>query len=191
MASRLVIVRHGETEWSRAGRHTGRTDIPLDARGRERARALSRVLATKWDFAAVYCSPLVRAWETCELAGFAERAEVLDDLMEWDYGEYEGLTTAEILESHPGWVLWRDGVIGGETLQHVAARAESVIALAERADGDVLLFSHGHILRVLTARWLRMPAIAGQRFALRTGSASELGYEHDWTALLSWNIRGA
>ena len=190
MASRLVIVRHGETEWSRAGRHTGRTDIPLDHAGRERARALRAVLAG-WHFAAVYSSPLARAWQTSELAGFGERATMLDDLREWDYGEYEGLTTPQIRERDPGWVLWRNGVPGGETLDSVAERADRVIALVEEIDGDVLLVSHGHLLRVLTARWLQMPAVSGQRFALGTGTPGELGYEHDWTALLRWNLAGA
>lgn len=190
MASRLVIVRHGETEWSHSGRHTGRSDIPLDARGRARASALSRVLAN-WDYAAVYCSPLARARETCELAGFGGRAAMLDDLMEWRYGEYEGLTTAQIRASRPGWVLWRDGVIGGETLDDVAERADNVIALAHRISGTVLLFSHGHFLRVLTACWLQMAAIAAQRFELSTGSVSVLGHEREWTALVRWNIVAA
>lgn len=190
MASRLIIVRHGETEWSRAGRHTGRTDIPLDPAGRERARALRAVLAG-WQFAAVYTSPLSRARQTCELAGFGGRAQVLDDLTEWDYGDYEGLTTQQIRDGRPGWVLWHDGVPRGETLAAVAHRADTVIAVAEEVDGDVLLVSHGHLLRVLTARWLQMPAVAGQRFALATGSPGELGYEHEATVLLRWNIVGA
>ena len=187
MASRLVIVRHGETEWSRAGRHTGRTDIPLDAPGRECARALGPVLA-RWDFAAVYTSPLARARETCELAGYGDRAVLLDDLVEWDYGEYEGLTIEEIREQRPGWSLWRDGVPGGETLEQVAARAERVISVADDDAGDVLLVAHGHLLRVLTARWLRLPAESGGHFALATCAPSELAYEHEWTALLSWNL---
>lgn len=187
MASRVVIVRHGETEWSRAGRHTGRSDVPLDAVGRERADQLGPVLA-RWRFNAVYTSPMARAVETCERAGVRHRAEVLDDLVEWDYGEYEGLTTPQIREQRPGWVLWRDGVPGGETLDDVAARAERVIARLHAVDGDVLLVSHGHLLRVLTARWLQMPAVLGQRFFLATGSPSELGYEHDWTVMCQWNI---
>lgn len=182
-----MIVRHGETEWSRTGRHTGRSDIPLDAAGRERARELEPVLA-QWRFAAVYTSPLARARETCTLAGVGARAEVIADLVEWDYGAYEGRTTPEIREHHPGWVLWRDGVPGGETLDEVAARADRVVALIDEVEGDVLLVSHGHVLRVLTARWLQLPAVAGQRFFLGTGAPSELGYEHDWTVMRRWNI---
>lgn len=182
-----MIVRHGETEWSRSGQHTGRTDIPLDAMGRERALSLRAALAG-WQFAAVYSSPLSRAWETVELAGFGGRAQPLDDLREWDYGEYEGLTTAQIRERVPGWVLWRNGVPGGETIDHVALRADRVIVLVGGVDGDVLLFSHGHLLRILTARWLQMPPDSGARFCLGTGLLSELGYEHEWTALQTWNV---
>lgn len=187
MASRLVIVRHGETEWSRSGQHTGRTDIPLDAEGRERAVGLRAALAG-WQFAAVFSSPLVRAWETVELAGLGDRAQPLDDLREWDYGDYEGLTTTQIRERVPGWVLWRDGVPSGETIEHVAQRADRVIALVGGISGDVLLISHGHMLRILTARWLEMPPETGARFCLGTGAPSELGYEHEWTALQTWNV---
>lgn len=185
-----MIVRHGETEWSRSGRHTGRSDIALDAVGRERARTL-RTLLARWQFAAVYTSPLLRARETCELAGFGNRAGILPDLVEWDYGAYEGRTTPEIREQRPGWVLWRDGVPGGETLDEVSARADRVVALVDEVEGDVLLVSHGHVLRVLTARWLQLPAVAGQRFFLATGAPSELGYEHDWSVMRTWNIDGA
>lgn len=188
MASRLVIVRHGETEWSRAGRHTGRTDIPLDDAGRACARALGPMLA-HWEFAAVYTSPLSRARETCELAGYGDREVLLDDLVEWDYGDYEGLTTEQIREQRPGWALWRDGVPGGEALAHVADRARHVLTTTEGDGADVLLVSHGHLLRVVTALWLDLPAVRGERFALATGAPSVLGHEHEWTALEAWNLR--
>jgi broad specificity phosphatase PhoE len=183
---RIIVVRHGETAWSREKRHTGRSDIPLTAEGREQARALVAQLAGL-DFAAVLVSPLQRARETCELAGFAERAVVEPDLIEWDYGEYEGMTGAEIEQRRPGWTLFGDGVVGGETIGDVAARAERVIARVRAVEGDVLLFGHGHQLRILTALWLEFPAAAAQHLQLATASPSTLGFEHDWTALLSWN----
>jgi broad specificity phosphatase PhoE len=185
-AQRIVVVRHGETEWSRERRHTGRTDLPLTAEGREQARSLVGRLAGL-TFAAVFASPLQRARETCAIAGFAERAVVDPDLIEWDYGECEGLTGEEIRERIPGWTLFGDGVIGGENIDDVAARARRVIARSRAIDGDVLLFGHGHQLRILTALWLDFPARAAQHLALATASPSLLGYEHDWTALLSWN----
>jgi broad specificity phosphatase PhoE len=183
---RIIVVRHGETAWSREKRHTGRSDIPLTAEGREQARALVAQLAGL-DFAAVVVSPLQRARETCELAGFAERAVVEPDLIEWDYGEYEGMTSAEIEQRRPGWTLFGDGVVGGETIGDVAARAERVIARVRAVEGPVLLFGHGHQLRILTALWLEFPAAAAQHLQLATASPSTLGFEHDWTALLSWN----
>ncbi len=186
MSQRIIVVRHGETEWSRDKRHTGRTDLPLTAEGREQALALIARLSGL-SFAAVFVSPLRRARETCELAGFADRAIVDPDLVEWDYGEYEGMTGAEIQERRPGWTLFRDGVIGGETIDDVAARAERVLTRVRAIDGNVLLFGHGHQLRILTARWLDFPAAAAQHLQLATASPSTLGYEHDWTALLSWN----
>ena len=186
MSQRIIVVRHGETEWSRDKRHTGRTDLPLTAEGREQALALI-VRLSGLSFAAVFVSPLRRARETCELAGFADRAIVDPDLVEWDYGEYEGMTGAEIQERRPGWTLFRDGVIGGETIDDVAARAERVLTRVRAIDGNVLLFGHGHQLRILTARWLDFPAAAAQHLQLATASPSTLGYEHDWTALLSWN----
>lgn len=187
MASRLVIVRHGETEWSRTGRHTGRTDIPLDEAGRECARALGPMLS-RWEFAAVYTSPLSRARATCELAGYGDRQVLLDDLAEWDYGGYDGLTLEQIRAERPGWVLWHDGVPGGETLEQVAERARRVLTTTGGDGGDVLLVSHGHLLRVLTALWLDMPAARGERFALATCAPSVLGHEHEWTALVAWNL---
>jgi len=185
-SQQIVVVRHGETEWSREKRHTGRTDLALTPEGREQARTLIAPLA-RFRFAAVFVSPLQRARETCNIAGFADRAVVDPDLVEWDYGDYEGLTSTEIQERRPGWTLFRDGVTGGETIDDVAARAQRVIARVRPIDGDVLLFGHGHQLRILTALWLEFPAVAAQRLQLATAAPSTLGFEHDWTALLSWN----
>jgi broad specificity phosphatase PhoE len=182
----VVIVRHGETEWSRIGRHTGRSDIALTPEGEEQARGLGARLAGL-TFAAVFVSPLQRARKTAELAGFGDVAVVDRDLIEWDYGAYEGRTSEEIQEQRPGWTLFRDGVPGGETLDDVAARAAHVIDRVRGIDGDVLLFGHGHQLRVLTALWLEFAPVAAQHLQLATASPSTLGYEHDWTALLSWN----
>jgi broad specificity phosphatase PhoE len=185
-SQRIVVVRHGETEWSRIQRHTGRSDLPLTATGREQAESLITKLAGL-QFAAVFVSPLLRARETCEIAGFADRAIVDPDLIEWDYGAYEGLTSTEIQVERPGWTLFRDGVIGGETIDDVAARAARVITRVRAIDGDVLLFGHGHQLRITTALWLDLAALAAQHLQLATASPSTLGYEHDWTALLRWN----
>ena len=185
-SQRIVVVRHGETEWSREKRHTGRTDLPLTAEGREQATSLVAQLAGR-SFATVFVSPLQRARQTCEIAGFGDRAVVDPDLIEWDYGEFDGLTGAEIQQRIPGWSLFGDGVIGGETIDDVAARAQRVLARARAVDGDVLLFGHGHQLRILTALWLDYPASAAQRLQLATASPSMLGYENTWTALLSWN----
>jgi broad specificity phosphatase PhoE len=185
-SQRIVVVRHGETEWSRIQRHTGRSDLSLTATGREQAESLIKKLAGL-EFAAVFVSPLRRARETCEIAGFADRAVIDPDLIEWDYGAYEGLTSNEIQVERPGWTLFRDGVIGGETIDDVAARAARVITRVRSVDGNALLFGHGHQLRITTALWLDFPALAAQRLQLATASPSTLGYEHDWTALLSWN----
>ena len=182
----IVVVRHGETEWSANGRHTSRTDLPLTERGRERARALAHELTGR-RFSLVLCSPLRRARETCELAGFGDVAELYDDLHEWDYGEYEGLTTPQIRERDPSWSLWRDGCPGGESPEQVGARADGVLERLRAADGDALAFAHGHILRVVTARWLGMEVAAGARFALGAGSLGVLGYEHDTQVLSRWN----
>ena len=181
-----VVVRHGETEWSLSGRHTSRTDLPLTDRGRERARALAGPLS-EWKFALVLCSPLRRARETCELAGFGDVAELCEDLHEWDYGAYEGLTTQQIWERDPGWRLWRDGCPGGEFPHEVGVRADRVLARCREAGGDALAFAHGHILRVVTARWLGMEVAAGARFALGAGSLGVLGYERDTEVLSRWN----
>ena len=183
----IVVVRHGETEWSREGRHTGRADIPLTSRGREQAQRLRPLLA-EWDFGAVFASPLRRARETCELAGYGDRAIELEDLMEWDYGDYEGMTWREIREARPDWSLWRDGVQGGERLDDVAGRAARVLTRAGSIDGDVLLVAHGHLLRVLTALWLALPPAAGQRFELAPAAPAVLGHEHDWTVVRRWNV---
>jgi len=182
-------VRHGETEWSREGRHTGRSDIPLTDEGREQATSLRAALRQR-QFAAVYSSPLQRARETARLAGF-EAAIVDPDLEEWDYGEYDGLTSAEVRRARPGWVLWRDGCPGGESIEHVSARADRVIERFRQQPGDVLVFAHGHILRVVAARWIEMRAPAGQRFALGPAAPSTLGYEHEWTVLRAWNPSGS
>ncbi|HKR99799.1 MAG TPA: histidine phosphatase family protein [Candidatus Dormibacteraeota bacterium] len=183
----VVIVRHGETEWSREGRHTGRTDVPLTDRGRHEAEQL-RGLLSKRSFSAVFTSPLRRALDTATLAGFGERLVVDPELQEWDYGEYEGRTSAEIRAAHPGWRLWHDGCPGGETLEQLAHRAESVIARLRAVDGDALVFAHGHVLRVITVRWLELAPVQAQHFALGPASPSTLGYEHDWPALQTWNL---
>jgi broad specificity phosphatase PhoE len=184
--SEIVVVRHGETEWSATGRHTGRTDIPLTATGEERARALVPKLAGR-DYALVLCSPLLRARQTCELAGFGDVAELCPDLHEWDYGDYEGLTTPQIHETNPDWDLWRDGCPGGERPSQVGERADAALDRLRRAGGDALAFAHGHILRVLTARWLGMEVAAGARFALKAAGVGELGFERETEVLAGWN----
>ncbi|MCT9929987.1 histidine phosphatase family protein [Planotetraspora sp. A-T 1434] len=187
----VILLRHGETEWSRAGRHTGRTDLPLTGRGEEQARALAGVVKDR-AFSLVLVSPAQRARRTAELAG-VESYEVDPDLWEWDYGGYEGVTTAQIRESRPGWYVWRDGIVPGdeahpgETVDHVGERADKVIALIRSAGGDVLIVAHGHFLRVLAARWLGLPAGYGRYLRLDTGTYSALGYEHEEAVLLRWN----
>ena len=182
------LARHGQTEWSRDLRHTGRTDIPLTAEGEEEARALREPLAAI-DFDRVLSSPLARARETCELAGLGGRAELRDDLMEWDYGDYEGITGEQIRERDPGWLLWRDGCPGGESPADVGARADRVIAELLDVDGDgtVAVFAHGHILRVLAARWIELGPEGGQRLGLGTATLSRLGWEHDYRVIQRWN----
>jgi broad specificity phosphatase PhoE len=182
----LVMVRHGETAWSLSGRHTGRTDIPLTERGAAQAAALAERLAGR-AFALVLTSPRARARQTCELAGFGDVAEVLDDLAEWDYGDYEGLTTAEIRAERPGWTLWDDGAPDGETAALVAARVDRVLARVRAAEGDVLVFSHGHLLRVLAARWLGLEAAAGRYFVLDPASFSVLGWEREQPVIAGLN----
>jgi broad specificity phosphatase PhoE len=184
---RLVLVRHGETEWSREGRHTSRTDLPLTQTGRATAESLLPILAGE-KFALVLTSPLRRAGDTAARAGFPD-AEVCEDLREWDYGDDEGRTSAEITEDRPGWSVWTSGPKNGEPLEQVAERADRVIDRALHAGGDVLLFAHGHILRILTARWLQMDAVEGKRFFLATGAPCGLGWEHDYRVLEGWNCR--
>ena len=183
----VVLVRHGETEWSRTGRHTGRTDVPLASPGRAQGAQLARELAGA-SFWLVLTSPLRRAADTCRLAGLGEQAEQVDDLMEWDYGEYEGKTTAEIRSEHPEWSLWRDGAPGGEGSSDVAARVDRVISRVRRKGGRVALFAHGHVLRVLAARWLGLPASNGSQFKLDTATLSVLSYEREVPVIEIWNV---
>jgi broad specificity phosphatase PhoE len=190
----LIVLRHSETEWSRAGRHTGRTDIPLTPRGEAAAVALAPMLARRHIMAA-FSSPAQRAARTAELVGLAE-AKPDPDLWEWDYGGYEGLTTPQIQERRPGWYLWRDGVIPGdaahpgETMQQVGARVDRVLTRVKPllANGDVVLVAHGHVLRILTARFLQLEPTDGKLFRLDTGTVSTLGLEHNEPVILSWNV---
>jgi len=174
----VCLVRHGETEWTITGQHTGRSDIPLTARGEDQARKLARRLRAL-RFAHVFTSPLQRARRTCELAGFRGEARIDPDLSEWDYGIYEGVRTADIHVERPTWTLFDDGCPGGETADTVGARADRVIANVRRCDGDVLLFAHRDIFRVLAARWLDMPARNGRYLYMATASVSLLGYDHN------------
>ena len=182
------VIRHGATEWSENGRHTGRTDLPLLPHGLDQAKRTGELLHGR-PFALVLCSPLSRARHTCELAGYADEAEITDDLREWDYGDYEGVTTKEIRTTVPGWTVWDDPLPGGETIAQVAARADQVIARARESDGDVALFAHGHILRVLAARWCDLDPREGKRFPLETASLSVLGWEHEYPTIRVWNQR--
>jgi probable phosphoglycerate mutase len=182
----LWLLRHGETEWSRSGRHTGRTDLPLTDAGRRAAQALAPVLARE-SFVLVLTSPLKRAQATCELAGLGDRAEADADLVEWNYGEYEGLTPAEIHERAPGWLLFTDGAPGGERPEDVGRRVDRAIARARAAPGNVAVFSHGHLLRVLAARWLGWPVAAGQHFLLDTGTVNVLSAYRRAPAIKRWN----
>jgi probable phosphoglycerate mutase len=188
----VTLVRHGETAWSLSGQHTGRTDLPLTERGENHARALAPRLRGS-TFAAVLTSPSQRAIRTCELVGFQAVAAVEPDLAEWDYGRYEGRRTADILAGTPGWQLFRDGCPGGESPGAIADRADRVVARLRAIGGDVLVFSSGHILRVLTARWLGLEAAAGRFLVLGTASLSLLGYEHDMSepAIRLWNDAAA
>jgi probable phosphoglycerate mutase len=185
--TRLVLARHGETEWSKAGRHTGRTDIPLTATGREQARRLGPLLAGR-SFTRVLSSPLSRALETARLAGFGDRVEVDDDLREWDYGAYEGRTRLDIAREVPGFTVWSHPIVGGETLEELGRRADRVIAALLPVGGDVLLFSHGHFLRVLAARWIETEPVTASRLELWTATISELGWEHDRRVIEIWNM---
>jgi probable phosphoglycerate mutase len=182
----VFAIQHGETEWSLSGQHTGTTDIPLTDNGRRLAERLRPVLARE-AFALVLVSPLQRARETCELAGLGAAAVIDADLVEWNYGEYEGLTPRQIRAAAPDWLIFRDGCPGGEAPEQVGARADRVIARARAVAGDVALFAHGHLLRVLAARWLALPAGAGQHFLLDTGTLSVLGHYRDIPAVKIWN----
>jgi broad specificity phosphatase PhoE len=183
----IYLVRHGETEWSKSGQHTGRTDIPLTDRGRRQAVDIGRRLRGH-DFALVLSSPMSRAAETARLAGFAD-ARPTTDLMEWDYGEFEGRTTHEIRESLPGWSIWKGPWRDGEVPDQVGVRVDRVIdrCVAPDVRGDTLIFAHGHVLRVLTARWLGQPAQAGGHYALGTATLSVLGWERANRAIETWN----
>ena len=185
---KVFLVRHGETEWSLSGRHTGLSDVPLTERGERAALCLARRLAGL-AFAQVLVSPLRRAVRTCELAGFGSTARADPDLLEWNYGEYEGRRTAEIRAGRPDWQLFRDGCPGGESPQAVGMRADRIVARVRALEGDTLLVSSGHILRVLAARWLNLPPLAGSLLLLGTASVSVLGYEHDRSepAVRLWN----
>ena len=182
----VVLVRHGATEWSESGQHTGRTDIPLTATGIRHAELIRPRLAG-CRFAAVLTSPLSRAAETCRLAGLGERAQRREGLLEWDYGAYEGLTTAQIRGQDPGWLLWRDGCPGGETAPEVGTRVDGLMGELSTIDGDVALFAHGHVLRVIAARWIGLPPEAGGLFALSTATLSVLGYEREVAVIRLWN----
>jgi broad specificity phosphatase PhoE len=183
----IWLVRHGETEWSLRGQHTGRTDVPLTAAGRAQAEALGRHLMGH-SFGLVLTSPLDRARETCRLAGYGSVAQVMDDLREWDYGIYEGRTTAAIRTMEPGWSIWTTPVPEGESVDQVGARARRVIERALSARDDVVLFSHGHLLRILTACWIGRPPNEGRLFALDTTSVSVLGWERDTRVIQRWNL---
>jgi len=186
----VLLVRHAETEWSRDGRHTGLSDIPLTERGRAAARELAPGIAARRP-RLVLVSPSLRARETCELCGLGGMAQVREDLHEWDYGDYEGLTSAQIQELRPGWELSRDGCPGGESPAQVGARADRVIAELRQAGGECAVFSHGHMLRVLGARWIEMAPAAGARLGLATGAICLLGYERATAILARWNDTGS
>ena len=182
----LWLVRHGETEWSKSGQHTGRTDIELTEAGRANARALAARLVGR-QFSRVLTSPLRRAAETAALAGFGSGAERVEDLMEWDYGEEEGITTLEIRKNRPGWTVWHEGPVGGETVWDVGARTDRVIELVRATGGPVLAFTHGHLARVLGARWIGLSAVEGHKLKLSTAAISVLGYDREVPAIVRWN----
>ena len=183
----IWIVRHGATEWSATGRHTGITDIALTERGREDARAAGAWLG-QMTFDRVWCSPLRRAHDTCTLAGYGEAAEIDADLGEWNYGEYEGLTRPEILAKDPGWLVWTHGAPGGESPEQVQERTDRVVSRLLDAGGRTLIFAHGHLLRALATRWVEQPVTEGRRLLLDTGAAGELGWYHGRRALARWNL---
>ena len=182
----IVLVRHGQTEWSASGRHTGRTDVPLTELGRRQADALAQML-DRTEFSLVLSSPLARAWETMVRAGYEHSGLADGDLMEWDYGAYEGLRTEEIQREIPNWSVWTHPVGDGESLDEVGARADRIIGRALEIDGKVALFAHGHLLRVLGARWMRLPPDVGRNLSLDTATVSTLGWERDTPVLRFWN----
>jgi broad specificity phosphatase PhoE len=184
----IVLVRHGETEWSRDGRHTGRTDVPLTKLGREEAVLVGRRLQGR-RFSRILTSPLSRASETCELAGFGAVAERRPELAEWDYGDYEGMTRHEVRAGRPGWTPWSDGCPGGEDLADVTARIDRIVADLRSIQGAVAVFGHGHSLRVLAARWIELPGVAGARLTLGTAALGFVGYDRELAAILAWNDR--
>ncbi len=184
--TRLVLARHGETEWSKSGQHTGRTDIPLTDAGREQARRLGLALAGR-TFSRVLSSPLVRARETAALAGFGDRVVLDDELQEWDYGEYEGRRRVDIARDDPGWTIWSRPIPGGESLAELGGRADRVIERLLPVGGDVLIFSHGHFLRVLAAGWIESPPLMASRLDLTTATISELGWEAELRVIEIWN----
>ncbi|MFQ5658057.1 MAG: histidine phosphatase family protein [Candidatus Methylomirabilales bacterium] len=184
----IYLVRHGETEWTMSGQHTGVTDIPLTENGRKRAKLWQPVLARE-SFALVLTSPLHRARETCELSGLGDKAAVDPDLVEWNYGEYEGLTPRQIHEKAPGWMIFTDGAPGGDTPGQMGARVDRVIAKVRAANGNVAVFAHGHFLRVLAARWLGLPANDGRYFLLDPGTLSILSYYRGLPAIRRWNAQ--
>lgn len=183
----IYLIRHGETEWSLSGRHTGVSDIPLTEHGRQQAKLLAQELSTR-NFNLVLTSPLRRARETCELAGLAQRAEIDPDLMEWNYGDYEGLTSEQIHANHPAWTIFSEGAPGGETPEQVGIRADRVLARVRAAGNDAVLFAHGHVLRVLAARWLGLAPSAGAHFLLDTASLCVLNSDRGIPAFKRWNL---
>ena len=180
----LILIRHGETEWSRERKHTGRTDIPLTARGREQATDIARAVSDL-DIVAAYASPLSRAWDTAHLAGLTPERD--DDLLEWDYGDYEGTVTAEVRERIPGWSVWTNSETLGETVDQVGARVDRVIARLADTDGNIALVAHAHVLRILGARWIGLPAVEGARLTLDTTTISLLGWERENRVVVRWN----
>lgn len=183
---RLWLVRHGATEWSESGRHTGRTDVPLTEPGQDAARRAGKALQGK-QFSLVLTSPLSRAFETCRLAGYGDAAVTEDRLLEWDYGSVEGHSTAEMREQVPGWTVWRDGCPGGETVEDVGVRVDGVIERVRAVPGNSLVFAHGHVLRILGARWVGRPAGFGERLLMSTAAISVLGWERETPAIERWN----
>lgn len=183
----ITVVRHGETEWSASGQHTGRTDIELTQRGRESAQRTGEFLRPE-HFDRVWTSPLRRAYDTCVLAGFGDGAEVHDDLVEWDYGDYEGRRREEIIVGAPGWQVWTDGAPGGESVDQMQRRVEGVVAALLDLEGRTLIFAHGHLLRALAAAWVELPITEGRRMLLDTAAVGTLGWYHDRRALARWNV---